>query len=80
MADYKAVGFVGLGAMGAPMVGHLANKLPAGIPIHIFDVVQSVVEDTCKQNPDRVFAGSGARDVADKSVWEFSSRVICAST
>jgi 3-hydroxyisobutyrate dehydrogenase-like beta-hydroxyacid dehydrogenase len=68
MQDYHAVGFIGLGAMGAPMVGHLAAKLPAGIPIYIFDVVQHVVDELCAQHPGRITAGSSARDVAEKSV------------
>lgn len=68
MQDYRAVGFIGLGAMGAPMVGHLAAKLPAGVSIYVFDVVQRVVDELCAQHPGRLFPASSARDVAEKSV------------
>lgn len=68
MQDYRAVGFIGLGAMGAPMVSHLAAKLPARVSIYIFDVVQRVVDELCAQNPGRLLPASSARDVAEKSV------------
>lgn len=66
--DYKSVGFIGLGAMGAPMVRHLAAKLPDGTPIFVFDVVESAMEEICTQHPGRIFKCSNAKDVAEKSV------------
>ncbi|KAL2011656.1 hypothetical protein VTN00DRAFT_4374 [Thermoascus crustaceus] len=66
-ADYKSVGFIGLGAMGAPMVRHLAAKLPHGTPIFVFDVVESIVDDICTQHPGRIFKSTNAKDVAEKS-------------
>jgi 3-hydroxyisobutyrate dehydrogenase len=68
MADYSAIGFIGLGAMGAPMVGHLANKVPPETSIHVFDVVQSVAEDWVNQFPSKIHAEKNSKDVAEKSV------------
>lgn len=65
---FKAVGFIGLGAMGRPMVFHLANKLPPEARIYVFDVVQQVVDELCEQFPDRILRGSSAKDVAEHSV------------
>lgn len=64
----NAVGFIGLGAMGRPMAGHLANKLPEHTRIYIFDVVQSVVDELCAEFPNKVLKGTSAKDVAEKSV------------
>lgn len=64
----SAVGFIGLGAMGKPMAGHLANKLPTTTRIYVFDVVESVVDEICSQFPEKVFRGESAKDVAEKSV------------
>ncbi|KAE8552043.1 hypothetical protein EYB25_005934 [Talaromyces marneffei] len=72
MIDESTVGFIGLGAMGAPMAMHLAEKLPSGTKIYAFDVVQSAVDQLVTQFPSRVFAGKNARDVAEKSNIIFS--------
>jgi 3-hydroxyisobutyrate dehydrogenase len=66
--EFKTLGFIGLGAMGKPMVIHLANKLPPESRIFVFDVVESVVDEVCSQFPDRVFKGSSARNVAEQVV------------
>ncbi|ORY14064.1 NAD binding domain of 6-phosphogluconate dehydrogenase-domain-containing protein [Clohesyomyces aquaticus] len=63
---FRALGFIGLGAMGKPMVIHLANKLPPESRIYVFDVVAQVVDDLCAQFPGRVLKGSSARDIAQK--------------
>jgi 3-hydroxyisobutyrate dehydrogenase len=60
MIDESTVGFIGLGAMGAPMAMHLAEKLPSGTKIYAFDVVQSAVDQLGRQFPNRVFAGKNA--------------------
>jgi 3-hydroxyisobutyrate dehydrogenase len=62
------IGFIGLGAMGSPMAGHLAAKLPEETQIYVFDVVQSLVDQICQQYPGKVTAGSSARNVAERSV------------
>ena len=66
--EYKSVGFIRLGAMGKPMAGHLANKLPKNTLIHIFDVVEAAADELCKEFPDRVVKGANAKVVAEKSV------------
>lgn len=68
MFEYKNLGFIGIGAMGKPMVGHLAAKLPADCHIHIFDVFEQAVDEACANHPGRVYKGYNARDVAEKSV------------
>lgn len=64
----KSVGFIGLGAMGLPMATHLANKLPEGTQIHVYDVSKSSVEKLCHEFPDKVKEAESAKDLADKSV------------
>lgn len=67
-SDFRTLGFVGLGAMGKPMLEHLADKLPAESRIYVFDVVHDVVEDVCSRYPNRVIEASSAKDVAQKAV------------
>lgn len=66
--EFKALGFIGLGAMGRPMLEHLANKLPSESRLFVFDVVQSVVDDVCQQFPGRVLKASSAKEVAEQAV------------
>ncbi|RFU25124.1 hypothetical protein B7463_g11211, partial [Scytalidium lignicola] len=63
----NALGFIGLGAMGKPMARHLANKLPQGTRIHVFDVVQTVVDEFCAEFPERIIKGANAKEVAESS-------------
>jgi len=62
------LGFVGLGAMGKPMVINLANKLPSGAIIHVHDVVEVAVEELCASYPNRVIRCANAKEVAENSV------------
>jgi 3-hydroxyisobutyrate dehydrogenase-like beta-hydroxyacid dehydrogenase len=66
--NFARMGFVGLGAMGRPMLIHLANKLPAESQIHIFDVVEEVVDELCDQFPERVLKAASSKDVALQAV------------
>ncbi|KAF2475337.1 3-hydroxyisobutyrate dehydrogenase mitochondrial precursor [Lindgomyces ingoldianus] len=65
---FKTLGFIGLGAMGKPMVVHLANKLPPESRIYVFDVVAQVMDELCAQFPDRIRKASSARDVAQREI------------
>lgn len=67
-ANFKTLGFIGLGAMGRPMLEHLANKLPEESRIWVYDVVEQVVDEICAAYPGRVFRGTSARDVAQHVV------------
>lgn len=67
-ANFKTVGFIGLGAMGKPMLEHLAHKLPQESRIWVYDVVEQVVNEVCAAYPDRVFKGVSAKDVAQHAV------------
>ncbi|KAF3032919.1 hypothetical protein E8E12_003751 [Didymella heteroderae] len=67
MADFegfKTLGFIGLGAMGRPMLEHLANKLPEGSRLWVYDVVERVLDEVCAAYPNRVLKGTSAADVA----------------
>lgn len=66
--ENTSVGFIGLGAMGRPMAGHLANKLPGNTLIYVFDVVQKVIDDLCAEFPKRVVKAANAKAVAEKCV------------
>jgi ornithine cyclodeaminase/alanine dehydrogenase-like protein (mu-crystallin family) len=68
--EFEKIGFIGLGAMGKPMVTHLANKLPSKSRIWVYDVVESVVADLCIEFPERVLKGANAKDVAKQAVSE----------
>ena len=65
---FGTLGFIGLGAMGKPMLVHLANKLPPESRIYVFDVVEQVVDEMRDQFPQRVFKGTSAKDVAQQAV------------
>lgn len=66
--EIKTLGFIGLGAMGKPMLTHLANKLPAESKIFVFDVVEEIVDEMCSQFPGKVHKASSARNVAEQVV------------
>jgi 3-hydroxyisobutyrate dehydrogenase len=68
LSKISGLGFVGLGAMGLPMAGHLASKLPESIQIFVFDINQASVDQLCNDHPKRVVKCSNAKEVADKSV------------
>ncbi|KAJ4337783.1 hypothetical protein N0V95_008241 [Ascochyta clinopodiicola] len=65
MTDFKTLGFIGLGAMGKPMLEHLAKKLPQESRIWVYDVVEQVVDEVCAAYPGRVSKGTSARDVTE---------------
>lgn len=66
--DFKTLGFIGLGAMGKPMLEHLARKLPQESRLWVYDVVEHVVDEVCAAFPDRVYKGTSAADVAQHTV------------
>ncbi|PGH02513.1 hypothetical protein AJ79_07626 [Helicocarpus griseus UAMH5409] len=65
--ECKNLGFIGIGAMGRPMVENLAHKLPTDAQIHIFDVLEQAVIELCAQYPKRILKATSARDVTEKS-------------
>ena len=65
--EVSHVGFVGLGAMGLPMAGHLAAKLPDETCIYVFDIVKSLVDQLCEKYPSKITRCASAKDVAKKS-------------
>ncbi|KAJ5959254.1 uncharacterized protein N7479_006404 [Penicillium vulpinum] len=65
--DAKAVGFIGLGNMGFWMAINLAKKLPVNSKVHVFDIVQTLVDDICAKHPESIIGCSSPKDVADKS-------------
>lgn len=66
--DHESLCFIGIGAMGKPMVGHLVAKLPADTQIHVFDVSEKAIDEICAEYPGRILKGKSARQVAEKSV------------
>jgi 3-hydroxyisobutyrate dehydrogenase len=66
--EFKTLGFVGLGAMGKPMLEHLANKLPQESHIWVYDVVEEVVDEICASFPDKVSKATSAKHVAQQAV------------
>ena len=68
LTTFKTMGFIGLGAMGKPMLEHLADRLPGGSRLWVYDVVEQVLDEVCAAFPDRVFKGTSAADVAQHVV------------
>lgn len=66
--EFKTLGFIGLGAMGEPMLSHLATKLPEDSRLWVYDVVEQAVDDVCAKFPNRVVKGKSAKDVAQQAV------------
>ncbi|OAL19047.1 hypothetical protein AYO20_11694 [Fonsecaea nubica] len=67
LSKISSLGFVGLGAMGLPMAGHLAAKLPENVHMYVYDINQSSVDQLHHDYPQRVTKCSSAKEVADKS-------------
>lgn len=63
-----SIGFIGLGAMGVWMAGHLAEKLPKYTKLQVYDVIPDLVDGICAKYPERVVPASSPKEVADKSV------------
>jgi 3-hydroxyisobutyrate dehydrogenase-like beta-hydroxyacid dehydrogenase len=66
--EFRTLGFVGLGAMGKPMLMHLANKLPEESRIYVFDLEEKLVDEVSANFPNKVFKGSSAKEVAQQVV------------
>lgn len=66
--EFKKLGFIGLGAMGRPMMTHLAKKLPSDSRIWVYDVVEQVVDEVCAEFPERLVKATSAKDVAEQVV------------
>ena len=77
LSNMRSIGFVGVGAMGKPMVGHLATKLPKDIQIHIYDVSQEALDDVLSEHPGRTKKENSAKAVADKSVRPSPPSLMC---
>ena len=74
LSKISGLGFVGLGAMGLPMAGHLAAKLPENVHIFVYDINQTSVDQLHQEYPNRITKCFGAKEVADKSVREPPAR------
>ncbi|KAF2846204.1 3-hydroxyisobutyrate dehydrogenase-like protein [Plenodomus tracheiphilus IPT5] len=64
--SFERLGFIGLGAMGRPMLSHLAKKLPPDSRIWVYDVAEQVVDEVCDEFPGRVLKAKSAREVAEQ--------------
>ena len=65
---HESIGFIGLGAMGKPMVLNLARKYPKGTKIHIHDLNASVLNELCALHPTIFVRQADAINVADNAV------------
>ncbi|KAL5118801.1 hypothetical protein ACEQ8H_003304 [Pleosporales sp. CAS-2024a] len=63
---FEKLGFIGLGAMGKPMVSHLAAKLPLDSRIWVYDVIEAVVDELCNEFPGRLVKAANPREVAQQ--------------
>ena len=63
----KAVGFVGLGAMGYPMAQQLARKLPSQTKLLVFDVLSGAVDDIRAEFDGKIEACFSSKEVTEGS-------------
>lgn len=68
ISSISGLGFVGLGAMGLPMAGHLAAKLPNNVHMFVYDINTASMDQIHNDYPERITKCSGAKEVAEKSV------------
>jgi 3-hydroxyisobutyrate dehydrogenase-like beta-hydroxyacid dehydrogenase len=64
----NSIGFIGLGAMGKPMVFNLARSLAPGAHIHVYDVLPAAMEDVLAVFPDTIVKCSSAKEVTEQTV------------
>lgn len=62
------LGFIGLGAMGSPMAKHIAQSLPSGSKLYIYDVVDKVMDDVAAFAPDKIKIETSPLAVAQQAV------------
>ncbi|KAB8349483.1 hypothetical protein FH972_023510 [Carpinus fangiana] len=67
MATSRAIGFIGLGAMGYPMAENLIKKMPKGSKIYVFDLDEDCVGKLCSAAVGKAEACANARQVAERS-------------
>jgi 3-hydroxyisobutyrate dehydrogenase-like beta-hydroxyacid dehydrogenase len=67
-SPYSAVGFIGLGTMGIPMVENLTKKLPSSTKIYVYDVSEQALKKIEAENKGKVHACSNSKEVAENSV------------
>ncbi|KAF2763528.1 3-hydroxyisobutyrate dehydrogenase-like protein [Pseudovirgaria hyperparasitica] len=63
--DYRSVGFIGLGAMGKPMAGHLAEVLPKECTIWVYDILEYSLHEFCSKYAERSKKAASAKEVAE---------------
>ena len=76
----SSVGFIGLGAMGRPMVANLAAQLPASSNIYVHDVVPSAADEVrklCASLSVTIINCPNAKEVAIKSVGILRQVLMC---
>ncbi len=67
----KSIGFIGLGAMGKPMVMNLAKSLVPSSHIYLNDVVVDVMDEViklCTELPITIVKCANAKEVTERSV------------
>ncbi|KAI9703417.1 MAG: hypothetical protein M1820_005889 [Bogoriella megaspora] len=64
--SYNHIGFIGLGAMGIPMVGNLLRKLPDSCKILVYDVSKEAMAKVAGGN-SRVRICGNSKEVAEES-------------
>lgn len=66
------VGWIGLGLMGLPMAQNLLRKMDKSTNFYVYDVIQESIDEFVKAGDGRVKACSSSKEVADKSVCDFT--------
>ncbi|KAK4216952.1 NAD binding domain of 6-phosphogluconate dehydrogenase-domain-containing protein [Rhypophila decipiens] len=65
--QYFSLGFIGLGAMGKPMVTNLVLAVEPGAQVYVHDIATSVVEDLVGAHSGTIVGCASAKEVAEKA-------------
>ncbi|KAI1084509.1 NAD binding domain of 6-phosphogluconate dehydrogenase-domain-containing protein [Whalleya microplaca] len=63
----SSIGFIGLGAMGKPMVVNLVKSLPPRAQVFIYDLVEALVDELVISFPSVIVKSAHAKQVAENS-------------
>ncbi|KAF2009420.1 hypothetical protein BU24DRAFT_467801 [Aaosphaeria arxii CBS 175.79] len=65
LLEARTIGFIGLGAMGSPMARRIAEKLPPGSQMYVYDVVQPPMDAISEAFPGKIVKAVSPKHVAE---------------
>lgn len=68
LLETRVIGFIGLGAMGDPMARRMADKLPSGSQIYVYDVAEPPMTAISNAYPGKIVKATSPKHVAEHAV------------